>query len=149
MHAFLISLVRADGNCDVNVGKNEEIIYSTYGYGFSIFNGNEFMNFDLKLFRDKMIISSLKETVIKDNFNNIYKVDEFEYFVNQEILKGKKIEATTINENNDSDTYIFQDGFFDLKKNEFLAKDIKILFDKKSFGNNQNDPRLKAVTGYG
>ena len=39
-------LVRADGNCDVNVGKNEEIIYSTYGYGFSIFNGNEFMNFD-------------------------------------------------------------------------------------------------------
>jgi ligand-binding sensor domain-containing protein/serine phosphatase RsbU (regulator of sigma subunit) len=39
-------LVRADGNCDVNIGKNEEIIYSTYGYGFSIFNGNEFINFD-------------------------------------------------------------------------------------------------------
>ena len=39
-------LVRADGNCDVNIGKNQEIIYSTYGYGFSIFNGNEFINFD-------------------------------------------------------------------------------------------------------
>ena len=41
-------LVRADGNCDVNIGENQEIIYSTYGYGFSIFNGNEFINFDEK-----------------------------------------------------------------------------------------------------
>jgi LPS-assembly protein len=129
--------------------KNEEIIYTVGKTLIKISNDYNIEGYDLKLFRDKMIISSLKETVIKDNFNNIYKVDEFEYFVNQEILKGKKIEATTINENNDSDTYIFQDGFFDLKKNEFLAKDIKILFDKKSFGNNQNDPRLKAVTGYG
>ena len=39
-------LVRADASCDVNIGKNEEIIYSTYGYGFSIFNGDEFTNFD-------------------------------------------------------------------------------------------------------
>ncbi|MAE14802.1 MAG: hypothetical protein CL821_04325 [Crocinitomicaceae bacterium] len=39
-------LVRADANCDVNIGKNEEVIYSTYGYGFSIFNGIEFTNYD-------------------------------------------------------------------------------------------------------
>jgi ligand-binding sensor domain-containing protein/serine phosphatase RsbU (regulator of sigma subunit) len=39
-------LVRPDGNCDVNIGKNEEIIYSTYGSGFSIFDGEKFINYD-------------------------------------------------------------------------------------------------------
>ena len=39
-------LVRSEANCDVNIGKNEEVIYSTYGSGFSIFDGNEFINFD-------------------------------------------------------------------------------------------------------
>jgi ligand-binding sensor domain-containing protein/serine phosphatase RsbU (regulator of sigma subunit) len=38
-------LIRSDGNCDVNVGKNNEIIYSTYGYGFSVFNGETFTNY--------------------------------------------------------------------------------------------------------
>ena len=129
--------------------KNEEIIYTVGKTLIKISNDYNIEGYDLKLFRDKMIISSLKETVIKDNFNNIYKVDEFEYFVNQEILKGKKIEATTINENNDSDTYIFQDGFFDLKKNEFLAKDVVTKLHKNLFDNSDNDPRINAVTGYG
>ena len=39
-------LVRPVGNCDVNVGKNEEIVYSTYGSGFSIFNGEKFINYN-------------------------------------------------------------------------------------------------------
>ena len=37
-------LIRSDGNCDVNVGKNNEIIYSTYGYGFSVFNGEKYID---------------------------------------------------------------------------------------------------------
>ncbi|MAW84606.1 MAG: hypothetical protein CL832_09475 [Crocinitomicaceae bacterium] len=39
-------LVRPVGNCDVNVGKNDEIIYSTYGSGFSIFDGETFINYN-------------------------------------------------------------------------------------------------------
>ena len=31
---------------DINVGKNNEIIYSTHGYGFSIFSGEKFINYD-------------------------------------------------------------------------------------------------------
>ena len=129
--------------------KNEEIIYTVGKTLIKISNKYNIEGYDLRLFRDKMIISSLKETVIKDTFNNVYKVDQFEYFIDQEILKGKKIEATTINEKNDSDTYFFEDGFFDLKNNEFLAKDVEVLFHKKLFNNDENDPRLKAVTGHG
>ena len=39
-------LIMPIGNCDVNVGKNGEIIYSTYGSGVSIFDGKTFENYD-------------------------------------------------------------------------------------------------------
>ena len=129
--------------------KNEEIIYTVGKTIIKISNKYYIEGHDLKLFRNKMILSSLKETIIKDTFTNVYKVNEFEYLIDQEILKGKKIEATTVNDKDDNDKYFFGDGFFDLKKNEFLAKDVEVLFHKKLFNNNLNDPRLKAVTGYG
>ena len=39
-------LIRPESNCDVNIGKNNEIIYSTYGSGFSIYNGTDFKNYN-------------------------------------------------------------------------------------------------------
>ncbi len=39
-------LIRPEYNADVNVGNNNEIIYSTYGSGFSIYDGNTFTNYD-------------------------------------------------------------------------------------------------------
>ena len=39
-------LIRPEPNCDVNVGNNNEIIYSTYGSGFSIYDGESFTNYD-------------------------------------------------------------------------------------------------------
>ena len=39
-------LIRPEPNCDVNVGHNNEIIYSTYGSGFSIYDGESFTNYD-------------------------------------------------------------------------------------------------------
>ena len=39
-------LVRPRFNGDVNIDKKGNIIYSTYGSGFSIFNGKDFVNYD-------------------------------------------------------------------------------------------------------
>ena len=39
-------LVRPSRNGDVSVGKNNEIIYTTYGFGFSIYNGKSFTNYN-------------------------------------------------------------------------------------------------------
>ena len=103
---------------------------------------------DLTLLNDKMILSSNKQVVINDNLGNIYKLNKFEYFINQEILKGEKIEFTNKNEENYKDTFSFEHGFFDLKKNKFLAKDINIQFHKTLFGNEENDPRITAVSAY-
>ena len=39
-------LIMPIGNCDVNIGINGEIIYSTYGSGISIYDGQTFKNYD-------------------------------------------------------------------------------------------------------
>ena len=129
--------------------KNKEIIYTVGKTLVKISTKYNIEGYDLKFFRNKMILSSLKEAVIKDNLNNVYTLNEFEYAINEEILKGKKIQVVTNLDKSDSDEYFFEDGFFDLKRNKFLAKDVSILFHKTMFNDDKNDPRLKAVTGSG
>ena len=55
---------------------------------------------DLILLKGKMILSTSKKAVIKDNLNNTYTVDKFEYYINQELLKAEKITLVTNNEQN-------------------------------------------------
>ena len=129
--------------------KNEEIIYTIGKTLIKISDKYNIEGSDIKLLRNKMILSSLKKAIIRDNEGTVYKLDEFEYSVNQEMLKGEKIQVTTNNEKPESDTYFFESGFFDFKKDKFLAKDTELIFHKSLFDNDENDPRLKSVTSYG
>ena len=104
---------------------------------------------DLTLLRNEMILSSNKKTIIFDNNSNIYELEQFQYSIDEEILKGKKVNFTD-NENKDKiDKYFFETGFFDLKKKNFLGKDVNINFHKTMFDNKENDPRVSGVSGYG
>ena len=105
--------------------------------------------YNLTLLKNEMILSSDEKTIISGNDLNIYKLEQFQYSINQEILKGKNIAAITNNKKNKSDELFFKTGFFDLKKNEFLGKDIAAKFHKDLFGDNENDPRISAVSGFG
>ena len=104
---------------------------------------------DFTLLRNKMILSSNEKATIKDNNSNVYNADEFKYFINHEILKGNKINYKTKAKINKEDEYYFKTGFFNLKENKFLGKDIDIKFHKTLFYNEENDPRIKAASGYG
>ena len=48
-----------------------------------------------------------------------------------------------------NDKLYFGNGFFDLKNKSFIAKDIEIKLKKDTFGNLDNDPRLKGVSAEG
>ena len=106
--------------------------------------------YDLTFLEDEMILSSNKNTTIKDKDLNEYKLEKFQYFINQEILKGENIQVL-INQNNqiNKDKFLIKTGFFDLKQNKFLAKDIIANLHKDLFGNNKNDPRINAVSAVG
>ena len=128
--------------------KDKEKIY-TVGKTIIISEKYNIEGFDMTLLKDKMILFSKKKAIISDNFSSIYKPSEFEFLINEEILKGKKIEAITNYQLDNSDKYFFEIGYFDLKKSKFLGKDVNIILDKSEFGNIENDPRINSVSGYG
>ena len=129
--------------------KNEEKIFTVGKTLIKISNKYDIEGFDLTLFRNKMILSSKKKAIITDSESNTYKLEQFQYSINQEILKGKDIVAVTNDEENKSDEFFFKTGFFDLKKDKFLGKDIVAKFHKDLFGDSENDPRISAVSGNG
>jgi len=104
---------------------------------------------DFTLLRNKMILSSNEKVTIKDNNSTVYNANEFKYFINQEILKGNKINYRTKAKIDEEDEYYFKTGFINLKENKFLGKDVDIKFHKTLFYDEENDPRIKAASGYG
>jgi LPS-assembly protein len=93
-----------------------------------------------------MILSSKKNAIITDSESNTYKLEQFQYSIDKEILKGENIIAVTDDKENKSDEFFFKTGFFDLKKNKFLAKDVIAKLHKGLFGNDKNDPRISATS---
>ena len=128
---------------------NEEKISSLGKTNINIEDKYNIEGNNLILLKDKMVLSSKKNAIITDSESNAYKLEQFQYSINQEILKGKNIAVITNDKKNKSDEFFFKTGFFDLKKNKFLGKDIVAKFHKDLFGNNENDPRISAVSGYG
>ncbi|MDA7733166.1 organic solvent tolerance protein [Candidatus Pelagibacter sp.] len=129
--------------------KNEEKVFTLGKTLIKVSDKYDIEGYDLTFLRDKMILSSEKNGVITDSESNIYKLEKFQYSVDKEILKGENIVAITNDEENKSDEFFFQTGFFDFKKDTFLAKDITTKLHKNLFGNDKNDPRINAVSGYG
>jgi len=129
--------------------KNEEKIFTLGKTIIKVMDKYDIEGHDLTFSKNMMVLSSKKNAIITDNKSNTYKLEQFQYSIEREIIKGENIIAITSNKENKSDEFFFKTGFFDLKKNEFLGKDITAKFHKDLFGNNQNDPRISAVSGYG
>ena len=129
--------------------KSEEIIYTL---GKTLINVDDKYNiegYDITLLKNKMILFSDKRTIVTDYNSNLYKLERFQYLVNEEILKGEKIFYRRNEKENKEDEHYFETGFFNLKKNEYLGKDISIKFHKTLFDDEENDPRINAASGYG
>jgi LPS-assembly protein len=159
----LTSIMEAKGNVKLDDKNENVIIYTNEIFYFineeKIFTlGKTNIDFkekynmegsDLTLLRNEMILSSKKNAIMIDSESNTYKLEQFQYSINKEILKGENIVAITNDKENKSDEFFFKTGFFDLKKNKFLGKDIVAKFHKDLFGDSENDPRIIAVSGYG
>ena len=104
---------------------------------------------NLVLFRKDMLLSSKEKTTLKDTLDNFYTLDGFNYKINEEILKGNKVELITNYKKEKSDKYFFNTGFFDFKKNSFLAKDMKVNFYNEMFDEKDNNPRLRGISTFG
>ena len=106
--------------------------------------------YDLTLLKNEMILSSNKKPLLQIKTQININLKDFQYSINQEILKGENIEVSiNADEKVNNDNFFIKTGFFNLKDNKFLAKDISATLRKDLFGNNENDPRIVAVSAKG
>ena len=129
--------------------KSEEIIYTVGKTLVNVDGQYNVVGYDLTFLKNKMILLSNEKATITDINSNVYKLDQFQYSVNEEVLKGEKVFYRRNEQENKEDEYYFETGFFNLKKNEFLGTSTDMIFHKTLFDDKENDPRIKAVTSYG
>ncbi len=95
---------------------------------------------DVNFLINEQIIFSNQKTFFRDFDDNQIQLKTFRYFDETEILKGTNIKLLD-KENN---TYIVSNGMLKLKDYELLGKDIEVFLRKDSFGNYENEPKLKG-----
>ena len=102
-------------------------------------NNNLRINSDeINLNLETQKIISKSESEIEDNLGNIYQVSEFEYDLEDKIIKLVELKVLDINAN----TFKMKIAFLDLEKKELVAKDVGLNF--KISENSENEPRLKG-----
>ena len=156
----LSNILDADGNVKIIDKANNYKIYSdsiTYNKNIEEIKTSGLSNFLIEsryeinsknviFSRKDKIFKSAYKTTVKDTNSNLFILDEINYQIDNEILKGKNIIIITNHNKPKSDKYFFSSGIIDLKKDKIIAKDPQITLDKNIFNNIENDPRLIGVS---
>lgn len=108
----------------------------------------KFNSSDVIFEKNKRILFSKNKTTLEDDLKNLYEADEFQYFLDDQLFKGKNIKLTysrpPVEKN--SDIFFFKDAFINLKNKNFTASQSIFKFHKNIFDRSENDPRLFAVS---
>jgi LPS-assembly protein len=149
-----VELIDIKSNVVINADKmfylkSEEIVYTVGKTLVNVDGQYDIEGYNLTFLKNKMILSSNEKVTITDINSNVYKLAQFQYSINEEVLKGQDIFYRRNEQINKEDEYYFETGFFNLKKNEFLGTYTDINFHKTLFDNKENDPRVNAVASYG
>ena len=122
--------------------KNEEKVFTEGKTEALIEKKYKFNSENVSYFRNIGDLFSQKKSSIVDDNGNIYKLDSFSYNINEELLKGTKIEVLAKVDENKTDQYFFSEGFFNFAEKSHIAKETKIKTHKDVFGDKNQDPRI-------
>ena len=150
----LKQIINAKGNIRVeNLEENidifsDELIYFRNDEKI-ILKKNVKINLEKKLLleTEKIIYDKIKKQIIIDNFSTFkdYYGNKISSEKSQFLLSQKLLKIDTVNmTDNISNKYFFQNAIVDFKNNEIIGDDVKVDFFKSSFGNIENDPRLRG-----
>ncbi|MDC0949756.1 hypothetical protein OAR94_03160, partial [Candidatus Pelagibacter sp.] len=128
--------------------KNDEKVFTKGKTKALIENKYQFNSEDVSYYRNLGNLISQKESSIEDNNGNIYKVKSFNYNIDKELLKGKKVQVLAKVDGNKIDKYFFSEGFFNFKDKSHLAKETKIKTHKDVFGDTNQDPRIYGSSSF-
>ena len=147
-------IIKAKGNIRIeNLAQNLKILGDELTYFKKqeriILNKNVKINYDRKLSfntnevvydknKDQIIVNSA--SYIEDDFGNKISSDKSKFLLNEGLLKVNSVEMTDEINNK----YFFKNAMINFNSDEIIADGIKIDFFKTSFGNKDNDPRLRG-----
>ena len=148
------NLVKLNGNINVNDEINKlnieanEVFYlitknKIFSKTFSKFKfDNKYIGESdgFNYFIDNARITSDNKMTVRDLLGNSFFIDSFKYEIEKGIFSGSNTKYIDKEKN----TYFISDTLINLKNNHVLGKDLNIKFNKSSFGNSENDPRLKS-----
>ena len=106
----------------------------------------DFKSSDVVFLRNNNLLNSKKNTTITDNDSQFYKLENFQYSLNDKILKGNNILIKTNYNKPNSDSFYFSSAIINLENKLFTASDTKIEIHKNIFSNKNNDPRIFGVS---
>ena len=147
-------IIKAKGNIRIeNLAQNLKILGDELTYFKKqeriILNKNVKINYDRKLSfntnevvydknKDQIIVNSA--SYIEDDFGNKISSDKSKFLLNEGLLKVNSVEMTDEINNK----YFFKNAMINFNSDEIIADGIKIDFFKTSFGDKDNDPRLRG-----
>ena len=175
----LTNILNAYGNVIINDQINDYVFFSndiTYlqnlekvfskGKTKAIINSKyNFLSNNVTLLRNKKEFFSSEFTTVKDDKLTEYNLNEFRYFIEDSLLKGKNIEVISdyTKYPEERDHFKYKDGIFNLRTKNYNASETKVFLKKNIFGLNKgsvqssfdiedeftinrNDPRLYGVS---
>ncbi len=128
--------------------KNESKFFTQGNTLADINSKYEFKSKNIFFLQDEMKLYSSERTLIKDLNNTLFELGSFNYNIKDEYLKGTEI---TIIENSNlpshkRNKFYFDNGFFDLKNEEFTTGMTKMHLKKNLFDRSENDPRIYGAS---
>ncbi len=128
----------------ISYDKIKNIIISFGESNFFIKEKYKIKSANVYFLMNELIIYSDEKTNFQDGEKNNIQLSSFKYFDDTEIIKGKDIKIL----DKDDNSYLVKKGMIKLKNYEMLGKDIQVFLRKDSFGNQENEPKLKGNSIY-
>ncbi len=129
--------------------RNEEKIITIGNTKAEIIPKYKINSKDITFLRNERKLSSKNKTEIIDKNSQIYFVDEFDFLMDESILKGINLLIITNYKKPKSDKFYFSNAIVNLNERTFIAKDTKIKLHKRIFDRSDNDPRIQGVSSEG
>jgi LPS-assembly protein len=127
---------------EISYLKNEEKISTKGKTKALIKNKYKFNSENVTYLRNLGDLISKKKSILEDDNGNIYKLKNFTYNIDKQLLKGVEVEILAKVDENKIDQFFFSEGFFNLKDKSHLAKETKIKTHKDVFDDENQDPRI-------
>ena len=128
--------------------KNKEEIFTKGKTKALIQKKYKFNSSNVTYLRNTEDLFSKEISTVEDDNENIYKLDNFFYNIDKELLKGEKVKVLARVDKNKTDKYFFSEGFFNFKDGSHVAKETKINTHKDIFDDKNQDPRLYGASSY-